>query len=262
MNHNFKDIDFKNNIFEYPDLTRIIGEPKTAAPITLRNEVKANAQAVHSTLGGEEHGHLGLGCSPTTYTTLVLGNTPYIKPPNPGRLVIEGNESHYQIMQHRDKHQEALRMFQECLGVKRALIQQIVSAVESKYLKALRNPVTNKIVQSILAIFTYLFETYGDVTPQKLRHLTTQVEQMNFPPNEPADTLFTEIDNLAKIAELARAPMTEHKRSTWLIFWSSKLKCILPLSTSRTNGILKNIPGRLSRHTSEILKRRYDILEH
>ena len=212
MTNSYKDIGFKNNIFEYPELTRIIGEPTIATLITLRNEVKANAQAVHSTLGGGEHGHLGLVCSPATYATLVPGNTPYIKPPNPGRLIIDGTETQYQIAQRRDEHAEALRMFQECLGVERALIQQIVAAVEPKYLKALRNPVTNKIVQSIPSIFTYLFETYGDVTPQELRQLTAQVEQMNFPPNEPVDTLFTEIDDLATIAELAKAPMSEQQK--------------------------------------------------
>ena len=58
MSHQFTDIDFKNNIFEYPDLTRIIGEPATAALITLRNEVETNAQEVNTTLGGGEHGQL------------------------------------------------------------------------------------------------------------------------------------------------------------------------------------------------------------
>lgn len=102
MNHQFQDIDYKNNIFEYTDLTRILGESTIAALITLRNEVKANAQAVHSTLGGGEHDHLGLVCSPQTYATLVPGNTPYNKPTNSGRLVIDGNETQYQIAQRRD----------------------------------------------------------------------------------------------------------------------------------------------------------------
>ena len=162
MTSHCTDVDYKNNIFEYLNLTRIIGEPTTAALITLRNEVKANAQAVHSTLGGGEHGHLGLVCLPETYATLVLGNTPYIKPTNPGQLVIDGTETQYQITQCRDEHTEALRVFQEYLGVEHALIQQIVAAIKPKYLKALRNSVTNKIIQSIPSIFDYLFETYGD----------------------------------------------------------------------------------------------------
>ena len=40
----------------------------------------------------------------------------------------------------------------------------------------------------------------------------TQVESMNFPPNEPVCTLFTEIDQLSTIAELAKAPLLERQK--------------------------------------------------
>ena len=94
MNHNFKDINFKNNIFEYPDLIRFIGKPTTTALITLQNEVKANTQAVHSTLGGGEYSHLELVCSPATYYAILIpDNNPYIKPHNPVCLVIKENET-------------------------------------------------------------------------------------------------------------------------------------------------------------------------
>ena len=43
-------VDDKNNIFEYPDLNRIIREPKMAALITLFNQVNTNAQTGHITL--------------------------------------------------------------------------------------------------------------------------------------------------------------------------------------------------------------------
>ena len=85
MNHQFNGVDFKENIFGYPDLTRIIGEPTTTALIILRNEIKVNSQAVYTALGGGKHGHLGLVCLPTMYATLLPGNTPYIKQLNLGR---------------------------------------------------------------------------------------------------------------------------------------------------------------------------------
>ena len=65
--------------------------------------------------------------------------------------------------------------------MERTLIQQIVAAVEAKYLRPLRNPITNKITKTIPEIFEYLFDTYGDVSPQELRMLTQQVESLNFP---------------------------------------------------------------------------------
>ena len=46
------DIDYKNNIFEIPELTKIHGEPSTATLLDLRNEIRCNAQSVTTTLGG------------------------------------------------------------------------------------------------------------------------------------------------------------------------------------------------------------------
>ena len=44
------DIDYKNNQFEYPELTRIIGEPTTSSLIVILKEVWANASSVQSAL--------------------------------------------------------------------------------------------------------------------------------------------------------------------------------------------------------------------
>ena len=58
--YNTKLEDFKNTYFDYPELSRIVGEPTLIALITLCNEIKANAQTVESKLGGGDHGHLGM----------------------------------------------------------------------------------------------------------------------------------------------------------------------------------------------------------
>ena len=206
------DIDYKNHVFEFPELTRIVGEPSTATLITLLNEVKSNAMSVHSDLGGGENGHLGLVVSPATYQTVVPDGVPYRKPANPGRFVIEGRETGAQITQRRAEHAKRVRVFKEVIGVERAIIQQIVSAVEPKYLKALRLPTTNRLDASIPAIFTHLFTNYGDISPTELRTLTDQVQNMPFHPQEPVDTIFTEIDDLATIAEMAEASLTQPQK--------------------------------------------------
>ena len=207
-----QDVDYKNNLFEHPELTRIVGEPSTATLITLQAEVRDNAQSVQSDLGGGANGHLGLVCSDTTYQALVPDSTPYIRPENPGRLQMENDMTQYQIAQVRDEHAEATRVFREVLGVERALIQQIVVAIEPKYLRALRTPGTNKLNKTVAEILQHLFSTYGDVTPTDLRELTARVENLSFPPDEPVDTIFSEIDDLAAIAEIANSPLTPSQK--------------------------------------------------
>ena len=53
-----------------------------------------------------------------------------------------------------------------------------------------------------------MFATNGNVTPSALRELTTRVETLTFPPTEPVDTIFVEIEDLAAIADIANTPLS------------------------------------------------------
>ena len=205
------DIDYKNTHFEYPELSRIHGEPTTANLITLQREIRANAITVHTTLGGGHHGHLGLVCPAATYST-IPNTEPYARPNAPGPLTIGQNLTQYQIAQAREQHAERTRLFREILAVERTIIQQIVAALDAKYLKALRDSVTNKITRTIPEILEHLFNAYGHVTPSELYELKHKVENMQFSPTEPVDTLITEIDDLADIADLAGSSLTDRQR--------------------------------------------------
>ena len=80
------DIDYKNKLFEHPELTRIIEKPTTATLITLQAEIRDNIQAAQYIFGGGAHGHLGLVCSPDAYQAPIPGVEPYCCPNNPGAL--------------------------------------------------------------------------------------------------------------------------------------------------------------------------------
>ena len=101
MASSLQDPDYKNNFFQHPELTRIHGEPTTAALIILRNEVKANAMTVSTTLGGGAQGHLGLVVDALTYAT-IPNTQPYIRPVHPDPLVLAQNATQYQIALPRD----------------------------------------------------------------------------------------------------------------------------------------------------------------
>ena len=205
------DIDYKNTHFEYPELSRIHGEPTTANLITLQREIRANAITVHTTLGGGHQGHLGLVCTAATYAT-IPNTQPYVRPNAPGQLALEQGLTQFQIAQARELHSENTRLFREVLAVERTIIQQIVGALDAKYLKALRDSVTNKITRSIPEILQHLFHAYGHVTPTELYELKQKVETMQFSPTEPVDTLITKINELADIADLAGSPLTDRQR--------------------------------------------------
>ena len=114
-----QDINYKNNLFEHPELTRIVGELTTATLITLQAEIRDNAQSVQSDLGGGANGHLGLVCSAEAYRALVPDVQLYVRPENPGRLkVAQDDLTQFQIAQARAEHAEETRVFRKVLGLK------------------------------------------------------------------------------------------------------------------------------------------------
>lgn len=203
------DIDYKNNVFELPVLTRIIGEPSTATLIDLRNELRCNAQSVTTTLGGGKYGHLGLVMSDTLYATLPNA-VPYVRPAYPGPFrVSNANATEAEVTQEKSDYDESMRLWREVEAVERALVQQIVAAVEPKYLKALRNQITTKIMRDVKGILSYLFDNYGKVPPAVLKDMKRKVEDYDLDPNDPVDLLFVEIDELADVYTLQKNPMTD-----------------------------------------------------
>ena len=54
----YGDINYKKNLFEHPELSRIIGEPTTASLITLLAKVRDNVISIQTELRGEADGHL------------------------------------------------------------------------------------------------------------------------------------------------------------------------------------------------------------
>lgn len=202
--------DFKSTHFAHRELTRIIGEPSLASLLTIRQEIKANAQTVHSSLGGGAHGHLGLVLTQQVYAT-IPGGEDYIRPNLP---VLEVLQADTQFILAEKRHQFAIDMqsFRETNAVERAIIQQIITAVEPKYLKAIKSKATGNITKTIPQILLHLFDTYGDITPKQLSDLKSNVEDMVFDPTEPVDTIFTELDDLADIAEMADKPFTEKQK--------------------------------------------------
>ena len=82
-NTNFRDL-----YFEHKDLTRIIGEPTFSTLHLMILELKANASSVSSTLGGGQHGYIGVILSPVTYATLAPMQ-PFVPPIHPGVLHVD-----------------------------------------------------------------------------------------------------------------------------------------------------------------------------
>ena len=101
-------INYRDTYFQHADLTPIRGEPKNDSLKILINELTANAQTVHSNLGGGANGHLGLILMPAKYAAIAPG-TPYIRPIYPGALVLPPGITNIQAQILSEQHQLSLQ---------------------------------------------------------------------------------------------------------------------------------------------------------
>ena len=204
-----KDVNYFN-YFEHKDLTKIHGEPTYDTIKLLHDQIKANAASVRSSLGGGLYGHLGLVLSPTEYA--MVSNTPFDRPNHPGVLVIPQGTLLHAANTMKEAHAEALRLFNEVLGVDNALRQQIVGAIEPKYLKSLRNVHTKSITMPVYDIFVrHLYPIYGNVSTDSLRAESRRVEDMTYDVTCPPDDVYVAIEELMALASAANNGITQRQ---------------------------------------------------
>ena len=209
MHSPFHTIDYANTIFEHPTLPKIHGIPTFTNLSALKKQLKANAQSVSSRLGGGALGHLGLVLSPAEYR--LVSDVPYTVPPFPGELTLPRGVDPAEAVRRRDAHSERLRQFQQVHDIQKALIRQIVAAIDPPYLEELRNEETNTITRGIPEILQYLFDNFATVTIEDVKAEEAKLSEFHWNIADPPMVMYKVIDDLQKMAVAAKLPKTEEQ---------------------------------------------------
>ena len=199
--------DYASTYFEFPTLDKIHGEPTYNTLKTLKKQLKANGMSVLSDLGGGQFGHLGLVLSPAEYA--LISNVPYVRPQHPGPLIIPAGTAHHEAVRLRADQDEHIRVFRETLQVERALIKQIVAAVDPEYLRELRDELTNTIILPVPEILDHLITCYGQVDSEALDKEEQKMKTYLWNISDPPVHFFNKIEELASMAiaaHLAKSP--------------------------------------------------------
>jgi hypothetical protein len=193
-------INYRETYFEFPELTKLQGEPTPESLFQLRNELKANAQSVFSNLSDGAHGHLALVLNDAQYALITA--LPFVRPVHPGTLNIPEGTTGPMSTVLREAHQENLRLFREVQGVEKALVQQIVKAVDSPFLAAIRDRTSNSLTGTVYDILQYLQDTHGRVSPQMIDDREQELRNMNYNTAHPIDTIFNTVEDFVEYASL------------------------------------------------------------
>ena len=159
-------INYKDTLFEWSNLTPICGKPTVEMLHKLWNEIKANTKYVYSNLGGGAHGHLGLVLTEAQYT--LISSTNFFYPTHLGPLIIPDGATAHVNSKMRIVHTEEVCLFREVTGVEESLVQQILGTVEEAYLVDIRNKITNSINDTVAGVLTHLQDNYVQLMPHDL----------------------------------------------------------------------------------------------
>ena len=120
-------VDYATAFFEHAVLTPIRGEPDYASLMRIKKQLKANAQSINSDLADGLTGHLGQVLTDEEFA--LVSAVPYVEPNRP-QLVISPQTAHHVTFCLQDENNRELALYYECKNVKRALIKQIVGALQ------------------------------------------------------------------------------------------------------------------------------------
>ena len=199
-------IDYINNHFEFPILTKIHGHPDYEQLKQIKDELRANATSVTANLGGGAHGHLGLVLDDAEYT--FVSPTAYVRPLHPGVSVIPPGTPNWQAQMLREDHKEAIRLFNEITNIEKALLKQLGKALPDLYLKQFRNSHSNTITTNLPTILEFLFTTYGDIEQEHLDEKKEQLCAKVFDITQPMAVMFNEVEDLLELSTAAANPYT------------------------------------------------------
>ena len=205
MSSSVPSVEDISNAFPTP-ITTITDEPNYESLKTLKEQLKANAASIPTTLGGGNHGYLGLILSPAAYTTITA--TQFVEPVYPGQHpnVPPGTSAaNTSTIVHR--HTEDLRQWREFKNVNTALKNQLLSALDDIYICALKDCHIRFMNQSIRTILQHLFDNYSNINPLELEDNNTKM-RATWDPNSPFDCLIKQVEDGQDYADNGGQPYT------------------------------------------------------
>jgi hypothetical protein len=149
-------------------------EPTAAAVRLLRRELYANARSVPTTLGGGQHGHLGLIMPVADYAT--MSNDPYVLPAFPDIPDYAGAATPAERAEWEALYKVDMKDYSEAHGLHMQLSKMFLAAVPHCYLHAHYDDIHGFSGASLRAMLTDIMDTYGAIDDDALEENLARLE--------------------------------------------------------------------------------------
>jgi hypothetical protein len=183
--------------FPTKTIPTISGEPDYASISNMVQLMYGNAASLPTSLGGGQHGHVGLIMTPILYAT--LSDTNYESPEDPGNDIIAPAGRAADREHQRHAHKEERRIFENHQNMDDALKAQVIDTIEDTYLNELRNKYTGYLGVSTRDLFDHLLDRYGKITPADIADCKRRINEP-LDSTRPIDIYFQTIDECIQYA--------------------------------------------------------------
>jgi hypothetical protein len=178
--------------FPHPELTSVSGEPTNASLRLLKKELFANARQIHSTRGGGANGHLRIMMSAADYLART-NNVAFIVPVHPGDAPVHAANATGLVIA------ENIRLFNVGIDdhrlyekVQAELKQQLLKAVDSRYLQVLEDPDFGFADLAPRDMLQHLQDTYGQIAPDDVEQ-NRNLLSAEWNPDDPIEDIWIRI---------------------------------------------------------------------
>ena len=194
-----------STLFPHKTLPKVYGEPTFKSIFDTHILLKQNASQVPSTLGGGGHGLLPLIMPHTEYVALT--GAVWIEPPHPGPPPqIVADTTAVESKNNSSLYHHNLEEWTTVNNTRTALQQQILETFDADYLIGLRDPQLGWLNITPLAMIEYLYEHFGDISPEDIVQMKFQLND-KYDPTTPIHQYFTKLDDIRTFADKGHAPI-------------------------------------------------------
>jgi hypothetical protein len=245
-------------------IPKIEGTPDFESLSNLRHLIKANAATVPSNNGGGQHGYLGIATSAAIYAT--ISPSAFTIPANPGpqHTLPGGTPTAAQISHTIRVHTENLRVWREYNNIHQALKTTLLNSIEPIYVRAKKDRHIGFANISLRELFAFLFEAYGQITPQALMQTTARLTAP-WDPTTPFEHLIDQVEDTMELADAGNQPFSPNQVvntaytlvfNTGLYFdeckeWDKQQTTDKTLTNFKTHFLLAQRTLRLQQQTSQ-----------
>ena len=150
-----------NEAMPHPTLTKILGKPTQRTLAILRAQVLANTRAIHSDRGDGRLGHAYIVLGNVAYQEASHNNVAFILPVKPVPPVHALNATQDTMYRSDKTYDCQLAEWKRYNETEATILQQILSAVDDTYTKALKDRLWGYGNSTPISIMHHLMTTYG-----------------------------------------------------------------------------------------------------